>query len=177
MHTKAMISCTSDVVICTAHPPSPQQLAQAPICHHWRVISPYCTAAPLLSRWRIQRSGLGLVSNYPTLLKEAKHTFNNCIDRTAFLAEATIDALCHVNIISCCPSATIFSLFRFDCDCRRRTYRFAQLARDASLLAGGVSSQGMLAAEPRGDGTLFEGVVDCITSFADRQSFALGSEV
>jgi hypothetical protein len=43
-------------------------------------------------------------------------TFHNRIDRAAFLAEATVNAFRHVNIISRSPSATVFSLFCFDCD-------------------------------------------------------------
>ena len=39
-------------------------------------------------------------------------------------------------------------------------YRLTKLARDAPLLARGVSSQDMLASESRADGTFLEGVVD-----------------
>jgi hypothetical protein len=42
--------------------------------------------------------------------------FDNGIHRTAFLAEATVDTLGHINIVSCCPSATVLSFLGFDCD-------------------------------------------------------------
>lgn len=91
------------------------------------------------------------------------------------MAEATIDAFGHVNVVSCCPSASVFSLFCFDRDGRCRADCFTQLACNAALFARWVSSQGMLATETRGDWSFFEGVVDCITSCAKYQSLALGS--
>jgi len=39
---------------------------------------------------------------------------------------------------------------------------FAEFAGDAAFFTGGVAAEGVLAAEARGDGTLFEGVVDCV---------------
>ena len=43
---------------------------------------------------------------------------------------------------------------------RHVTYRLAQLAGDAALLARGVAAQGMLAAEARADWCLLKRVVD-----------------
>jgi hypothetical protein len=116
MSANATISRMSDVVIYMAHLPLPRQRAQAPICRHWQATSPCCTEAPPLSRWRTQHLDLGDISDCPILLQDAIQTFNNCINGTALLAEATVNALRHVNIVSRSPSATIFSLFRFDCD-------------------------------------------------------------
>ncbi len=39
---------------------------------------------------------------------------------------------------------------------------FAELAGDATFFAGRVAAQGVFAAEARGDGAFFEGVVDCV---------------
>lgn len=43
-------------------------------------------------------------------------TFNNSVDWTAFLAEATVDTFCHINIIAGGSSASVFSFFGLDCD-------------------------------------------------------------
>src|SRR5437016_9211251 len=70
-------------------------------------------------------SGLGGVLSVRTLETSVSvqyfstmrvQTFHNRIDRATFLAEATVNAFRHVNIISRSPSATVFSLFCFDCD-------------------------------------------------------------
>src|ERR1700733_3301815 len=111
-----MMSLNRDTAICTARPLSPLQPTPAPTCHHWPVASPCYTVAPLWSQWRIQHLDLVTSVNHAMLLRKRTPTFNNRIDRTTFLAKAAIDAFCHINIISCCPSATIFSLLCFDCD-------------------------------------------------------------
>jgi hypothetical protein len=49
-------------------------------------------------------------------------TFDNCIDRAAFLAETAVDTLGHVDVISRCPSASIFPLLGFYGDSLCRTY-------------------------------------------------------
>lgn len=67
------------------------------------------------------------------------HTLNNSVHRTTLLAQTTVDALRHVNIISRRPPASIRSLLGFYCDCLGRANSFAQLASNASLFAGRVS--------------------------------------
>jgi len=44
-----------------------------------------------------------------------------------------------------------------------RAYGFAELAGDATFLTSGIATEGVLATETRGDGSFFEGVVDCIS--------------
>lgn len=44
-------------------------------------------------------------------------TFNDSIYRARFLAESTVDALCHINIVSGSTPWAISSLFCFNSDC------------------------------------------------------------
>lgn len=76
------------------------------------------------------------------------------------LAEAAVDALCHVDVVARRPAGPVGALLGLDGDGLRRADGLAQLAGDAALLAAGVPPQGVLAAEPGRDGALFEGVVD-----------------
>lgn len=96
--------------------------------------------------------------------QDIEHTFDNSINRTAFLTETTVDAFRHVDIVSCCPPATVFSFFGLNCNSRCRTDGLAQLTCDAALFASGVSSESVFAAETRRDGAFLEGIVDCISS-------------
>ena len=50
---------------------------------------------------------------------------DNRIDGAALLAESTVDALCHIDIIPSRPSRTVFSLLGFNGDGLRGTNRFA----------------------------------------------------
>ena len=89
---------------------------------------------------------------------------DNSINRTTLLAEPAVNTLRHVDIISGCSSASIFTLLRFNGDRLSRanlrthlamglrnmvdvTYSFTKLACDAALFTGGVSSQSMFASE------------------------------
>ena len=76
------------------------------------------------------------------------------------LAETTIDALCHVNIVARSATASVGARLGLDRDGLRRAHGLAQLARDAALLARRVSSQGVLAAEARAQRALLKRVVD-----------------
>lgn len=87
-------------------------------------------------------------------------TLNNRVHRAALLAETTVDTLGHVDIVSCCPATAIHPLLGFDGDSLRRTDGLAQFAGDATLFTSGVPTEGVLTTETRGDGALFEGVVD-----------------
>lgn len=95
--------------------------------------------------------------------QKRKLTFNNGIHRTALLAVTAVDTLGHINIISGCSSATVFTFFGLDGDGLSWADGFAELAGDAALFARGVTAEGVFAAESGGDGTLFEGVEDGIT--------------
>lgn len=92
------------------------------------------------------------------------HTLNNSVNGAALLAETAVDALCHIDIIARGPPAAIHTLLGFDCDGLRWANGFAELACNAALLACWVPSQGVLATEAGGDGTLFEGVEDGVSS-------------
>jgi len=94
-------------------------------------------------------------------------TFYDSVHRTALLAQTAVDALGHVNIISCRPPASIGTLFRFDCDCLGRADGLAQLAGDAALFSGGVSAEGVFSTETRRDGALFEGIEDGVAKGID----------
>src|SRR5579883_1134165 len=81
------------------------------------------------------------------------------IDRAGFLAEATIDAFRHVDVVARRAPAAILARLGLDGDGERRTDRLAELAGDAALLAIGIAAQRMLAAEARRKRPLFIGVV------------------
>lgn len=59
-------------------------------------------------------------------------TLNNSVDGTGFLAKSTVNALCHVNIVSSGSSGTVGSGLAFNCDCVGWTGSCAQLACDTS---------------------------------------------
>ena len=90
-------------------------------------------------------------------------TLNDSIHRTAFLAEPTIDAFSHVDIVSRCSSTTVLSLLGFDRNGGGRTDSFAELAGYAAFFACGVAAEGVLAAEARRYRTFFERIVDSVS--------------
>ena len=61
--------------------------------------------------------------------------FYNCIDGTRFLAESTVDAFGHINIIPRSSSTSVFSWFGFNCDCLSGTNSFAQFTSNTTLFA------------------------------------------
>lgn len=87
-------------------------------------------------------------------------TLYDGINWTALLAETAIDALRHVNVISSRPSASVLTLLGLDGDGLSGADGLAKLASNATLFTGGVSSQCVLASEPRRDGTLLERIED-----------------
>lgn len=99
--------------------------------------------------------GIGIIELGPT--------FNNRIHRTTLLTEPAVDALCHIDIVSCRPSAPILTLFGLNCDSLGRADSFTQFASDTPFFTGWVSTESVLATESGGDGTFFEGVVDGVT--------------
>jgi len=147
------------------HPLLPQPPIPIPICRHLQAISPCCTEVLLSSQSRTRHWGLGDHQHLPVVSSiQDQLAFDDCINRTALLAEATVDAFRHVDIISRRPSAAIFPLLCLDCDGLCRTDRFAQFACNASLLSRRISSKSVLASEARGYGALFVGIVDGIPS-------------
>ena len=72
---------------------------------------------------------------------------HDCVHRTRLLAVAAVDALGHVNVVSCRPPAAVLSLFGFDGNGLGRTYGLTELASDAALFACRVASEGVLATE------------------------------
>src|SRR3954471_15885060 len=82
------------------------------------------------------------------------------IDRAGLLAQATIDAFDHVDVVAGgAARAVVAARARFDGDRLGRTDRLAQLAGDAALLAVGIAAQRMFAAEARRDRPLLERIV------------------
>lgn len=93
-----------------------------------------------------------------------------------------VDALGHVDIISRRPSGSILTFLGLDGDGLGGTDGLAQFARNATLFSSGIPitdqhqcslqylvhrnnrlpSQSMLASEPRGNGTLFKGIVNSV---------------
>src|SRR5215831_2491396 len=73
------------------------------------------------------------------------------IDRAGLLAQAAVDALGHVDVVARGAPAAVIARLGLNGDRLRRAHRFAQLARDAALLAVGIAAQRVLAAEARGD--------------------------
>lgn len=90
-------------------------------------------------------------------------TFNDGIYRTALLAESTVDALGHINIISGSSSTSINTFFSFDGDGLRRTNGLTELASNASFFSRGISAESVLATEAGGDRTFLEWVEDCVS--------------
>lgn len=76
------------------------------------------------------------------------------------MAETTVDALGHVNIISRRPSRPVLSFFSLDSDGLGGADGLAELAGDATFFARRVAAQGVFASEPWRYGSFFERVVD-----------------
>ncbi len=89
--------------------------------------------------------------------------FYNGINWTGFLTQTAIDALHHVNIVTCCSPASIPAWFGFYGDGLGRTDGFAQLAGDAALFTVGITAQRVLTAKPRRKGSFFIRIIQCGT--------------
>lgn len=123
------------------HARLPQSLA--PICRHLLEASLYCKGAPLASQSRILRWDLRKLDTGMFVWNILRLTFDNRINRAALLAQTTVYALGHINVISRGPSAPVHTLFSLDCDGLSRANGFAQLASNTALLARRVPSQGV----------------------------------
>jgi hypothetical protein len=95
--------------------------------------------------------------------RKRKLTFDNSIHRTTLLAVTAVDALGHINIISGCSSAAVFTFFGLNGDGLSWADGFAEFAGNAALFARGVATEGVFAAESGRDGTFFEGIEDGVT--------------
>jgi hypothetical protein len=89
-------------------------------------------------------------------------TLNNSINRTTLLAQTTVNALGHVNVISRRPPASVRSLLSFDRNSLGRADSFTQLASNAPLFASWISPQRVFASESWRDGTFLERVINCV---------------
>mmetsp|Transcript_18462 Transcript_18462/g.30090 ORF Transcript_18462/g.30090 Transcript_18462/m.30090 type:complete len:290 (-) Transcript_18462:3203-4072(-) len=86
-------------------------------------------------------------------------TFHDGIHRARLLAEAAIDALGHIDVVTGCAAAAVLTRFGIDGDGLRRADRFAQFARDAAFFAIGVTAQRVLPPEARRQRPLFMRIV------------------
>lgn len=104
-----------------------------------------------------------IVSYHHQLVCIGQLTLDNRVNRATLLAVAAVDTLGHVDIISCRPATSILTLLGFNGNGLGRADGFAELAGDATLFTGGVPTEGVFTTETRGNGTLFEGIVDCVS--------------
>mmetsp|Transcript_20285 Transcript_20285/g.25783 ORF Transcript_20285/g.25783 Transcript_20285/m.25783 type:complete len:208 (-) Transcript_20285:128-751(-) len=86
--------------------------------------------------------------------------FNNCVNWACLLTVSAVNALGHVNIITGCPTRSIFSLFSIDRNSLCRARSLAELACNATLITRWVAAQCVLTTETRTQVTLFKGIVD-----------------
>jgi hypothetical protein len=78
----------------------------------------------------------------------------------AFLAEAAIDALGHVDVVARGAAASVLARLRLDRDADGGADRFAKLAGDAAFLAVRIAAKRMLAPEARAERVLLIGVIE-----------------
>ena len=97
-------------------------------------------------------------------------SFNDSVNRASFLAEATEDALGHVNVIFSCSSRSIWSWLRFDDNSESWASSFAKFASNAPLFTSWVSSERMLTSEHRGQSSFLPRVMDNVIRLEARPS-------
>ena len=90
-------------------------------------------------------------------------SLHNSVDGATLLAESTVDAFGHVDVVSSRPSATVFAFLGFDCDSLSGADGFAELAGDATFFTGGIPPEGMFATEAWRYRAFLEGVVDGVS--------------
>lgn len=103
-------------ITCKEHRREPPLPVPAPIYHRSPTASLCCTTIPPWSPWHTQHLGLSkTLACIPLVpLLQEPLTLNNGVDGTALLAESAVDALCHIDVVSCRPPAAIFALLGFD---------------------------------------------------------------
>merc|ERR1719508_170128 len=67
-------------------------------------------------------------------------TLHNGVHGTSLLAEATVDTLGHVDVVSCGPPSSVLPLLSLDGDGLSRANGLTELARNAALLPTGVTT-------------------------------------
>ena len=92
-------------------------------------------------------------------------SLNDGINWASLLAEATENALGHIDVVLGSSSGAIGSWLRFDGDSESWASSFTELTGDASLLASWVSSEGVLTSEHGRESSLFPRVVDDVVGF------------
>ena len=92
-------------------------------------------------------------------------SFNDSIDRAGLGAETAENALGHINIILSGSSRAVWSWLGLDDDGKGWAGGLAELAGDASLFTGWVSSEGMLASEHGGEDSLLPWVMNDVIWF------------
>ena len=148
-----------------------QQRSPAPTCHHLPTISPCYIGVLLLSPSHTQHLVLDEISLCHDVNIITALTLDNGINWAALLAKAAVDALRHVYIVSCRPSATVHTLFCLNCDSLRRADSLAQFASNAALFSCGIPPQSMFSSETWGNRAFLEWIINCITSDASMMSF------
>jgi hypothetical protein len=74
-----------------------------------------------------------------------ERTLNNGIDGARLLAEAAVDALGHINIVSRSPSRTIITLLCLDCDSQSRAHLFTISTHSNRFIGIHTASQSLQA--------------------------------
>src|SRR3546814_4969319 len=82
------------------------------------------------------------------------------IHRAGFLAETTIDALRHVDVVARCSAAAVCPRFSLDRNRLGRTNRLTQFARNATFFPLGIAAQHMFTPKTWADRVLLLGIVD-----------------
>mmetsp|Transcript_26108 Transcript_26108/g.48685 ORF Transcript_26108/g.48685 Transcript_26108/m.48685 type:complete len:262 (-) Transcript_26108:66-851(-) len=86
--------------------------------------------------------------------------FNDGIHGTCFLAKSTIDALCHIDIVTSGSTSSVLTGFRFNGDGLSGANGLTEFAGDATFISCWVSSQRMLSTKARAQKTMLVWVVD-----------------
>ena len=87
-------------------------------------------------------------------------SLDDSIDWAGLLAETAENTLSHIDVVLGGSSGAIGSWLRLDDDGKGWASSFAELASNASLLAGWVSSEGVLTSEHGREGTLLPWVMN-----------------
>jgi hypothetical protein len=100
---------------------------------------------------------------------------NNGVNWTSLLAQTTIDTLCHVNVITNSPTASVGSCLCFNCDSLKkesnesqikfraylsRADRFAQLASNTAFFTIRITTQSMFTTEASTQWSLLKWIIN-----------------
>uniref|UniRef100_A0A7C9D5E5 Uncharacterized protein n=1 Tax=Opuntia streptacantha TaxID=393608 RepID=A0A7C9D5E5_OPUST len=87
-------------------------------------------------------------------------SFNNGINRTCFLTESAIDAFFHVDIISGCSTAAIFSFLSLNSYCLCWENSFTKFTGNAAFLSSWIAPKCMFPTKARAQRAFFKWVID-----------------